>query len=207
MRRQDVCSNLLLRLFFRNVSGGREGYPPSPSLRAKQCIWGVPYKEAFSRRQDVCSNFLVWRFFMHGSGEREGHLSPSLRGKQCIWGVPYEEGFSRRQDVCSKFLVRLFFRNGSGEGGLSPPPSSSAGNNVLGLIPVLVCLPFRNPKVSHKTCRFYFILERTNTTLGDYLRLCLESDQVAGSEIVRRCREVAPIIGHLRGESVAASPL
>ncbi|CAM9801043.1 unnamed protein product, partial [Laminaria digitata] len=35
-------------------------------------------------------------------------------------------------------------------------------------------------QVSHKTCRFYFVLERTNTTLGDYLRRCLESDLVRG---------------------------
>ncbi|CAM9856230.1 unnamed protein product, partial [Ectocarpus sp. 13 AM-2016] len=32
-------------------------------------------------------------------------------------------------------------------------------------------------RVSHKTCRFYFILERTTTTLEIYLRRCLESDQ------------------------------
>ena len=43
---------------------------------------------------------------------------------------------------------------------------------------------FRRPnhaasQVSHKTCRFYFVLERTNTTLGDYLRRCLESDLVS----------------------------
>ncbi|CAM9952259.1 unnamed protein product [Scytosiphon promiscuus] len=32
-------------------------------------------------------------------------------------------------------------------------------------------------RVSHKTCRFYFILEKTKTTLGEYLQRCLESDQ------------------------------
>lgn len=36
----------------------------------------------------------------------------------------------------------------------------------------------RRSQVSHKTCRFYFVLERTTTTLGDYLRRCLESDLV-----------------------------
>lgn len=33
-------------------------------------------------------------------------------------------------------------------------------------------------RVSHKTCRFQFILERTDVTLGDYLMRCLESDSV-----------------------------
>jgi len=35
-------------------------------------------------------------------------------------------------------------------------------------------------QVSHKTCRFYFILEKTNTTLEEYLMRCMESDEVGG---------------------------
>lgn len=44
-------------------------------------------------------------------------------------------------------------------------------------------------KVSHKTCRFYFILEKTTTTLDDYLRRCLESDRVSEVLVVEGERE------------------
>ena len=42
-------------------------------------------------------------------------------------------------------------------------------------------------QVSHKTCRFYFVLERTSTTLGEYLQRCLESDLVRERENMLTC--------------------